>query len=74
MTEQSKYVKLTNESTCRIVADLTKDPSHFGKCPITMSREKWDSIKHYVRFRKEQKDKPASDILGSIFGDIFKRQ
>ncbi len=70
-----KNVKLTNQQTCRIVAELTKDPTHFGQCPIIMTREKWDSIRHYVKWKKEEASgKPGfKNVFNDVFGDFFGR-
>jgi len=58
-------VKLTNLATCRIVASITGDPGHAGKCPITMTRKQWDSIKGLVKIKKQ--NDPVSKLM-DIFG------
>jgi len=65
-----KKVKITGFKTCQIVADITKDASHRIP-PVIMSGEQWNSIKGFVKIKREQAAKRDEDLINSIFKDWF---
>ena len=67
---ESKKVKLTNPTTCKMIYELTKAMAHYGKCPIIMPKSKWLLIRPYIRARKEA-DRSSGNGVMNTFNDVF---